>query len=102
VVPYYPVQGEVLSELVTLKLSRFADRLARRQLHFSNCNALVNHLAERCIHSDSGARLIDHLIDQHLQPQVVDRLLDAMAGGDTLQSVHATLDGNGAVICEFA
>ena len=102
VVPYYPVQGEVLSELVTLKLSRFADRLARRQLHFSNCNALVNHLAERCIHSDSGARLIDHLIDQHLQPQVVDRLLDAMAGGGTLQSVHATLDGNGAVICEFA
>ena len=42
------------------------------------------------------------LIDQHLQPQVVDRLLDAMAGGETVQRVHATLDGNGAVICEFA
>lgn len=102
VVPYYPIQGEVLNELVALKLSRFGERLARRQLQFSHCEALVGHLAERCTHGDSGARLIDHLIDQHLQPQVVDRVLDAMAGGETLQRVHVTLDGNGAVVCEFA
>ncbi|TLX54802.1 type VI secretion system ATPase TssH [Stutzerimonas nosocomialis] len=102
VVPYYPVQGEVLNELVALKLSRFGERLARRQLQFSHCEALVESLAERCTHSDSGARLIDHLIDQHLQPLVVDRLLDAMAGGETLQRVHATLDGQGTVVCEFA
>lgn len=102
VLPYYPVQGEVLNELVTLKLSRFGERLARRQLQFSHCEALVDHLAERCTHSDSGARLIDHLIDQLLQPLVVDRLLDAMAGGEALQHIHATLDGDGAVVCEFA
>jgi type VI secretion system protein VasG len=102
VVPYYPIQGEVLNELVALKLSRFGERLTRRQLQFSHCAALVEHLAERCTHSDSGARLIDHLIDQHLQPLVVDRLLDAMASGQALQRVHATLDGSGAVFCEFA
>lgn len=102
VVPYYPIQGEVLNELVALKLSRFGERLTRRQLQLSHCEALVEHLAERCTHSDSGARLIDHLIDQHLQPLVVDRLLDAMAGGEKLQRVHSTLDGNGAVVCEFA
>jgi type VI secretion system protein VasG len=102
VVPYYPIEGDVLEELVGLKLTRFGERLARRQLQFSHCPALLAHLAERCTHSESGARLIDHLIDQHLQPLVVDRLLDAMAGGETLQRVHATLDGNGAVVCEFA
>jgi type VI secretion system protein VasG len=102
VVPYYPVNGAVLNELVSLKLQRFGERLQRRQLHFSHCNALVSHLAERCTDSDSGARLIDHLIDQHLQPLVVDRLLDAMAGGTPLQRVHATLDGEGALLCEFA
>ncbi|QLC73195.1 type VI secretion system ATPase TssH [Pseudomonas sp. LPB0260] len=102
VVPYYPVGGEVLNELVTLKLARFGERLARRQLHFSHCPALVTHLAERCSQGDSGARLIDHLLDQHLQPLVVDRLLAAMAGGEALQRVHATLDGEGALVCEFA
>jgi type VI secretion system protein VasG len=102
VVPYYPVAGEVLDELVGLKLARFGERLARRRLGFSHCPALVGTLAERCAHSESGARLIDHLIEQTLQPQVVDRLLAAMASGETLQRVHATLDGDGAVVCEFA
>jgi type VI secretion system protein VasG len=102
VVPYYPINGEVLNELVGLKLARFGERLQRRQLQFSHTPALLAHLAERCSHSDSGARLIDHLIDQHLQPLVVDRLLDAMASGETLQRVHATLDGEGSVVCEFA
>ena len=102
VVPYYPIIGEVLDELVALKLARFGERLLRRQLQFSHCPALVTHLAERCGDSDSGARLIDHLIEQHLQPLVVDRLLAAMASGEPLQQVHATLDGNGALVCEFA
>ena len=102
VVPYYPVAGEVLRELVELKLARFGERLARRQLRFSYCAALVEHLGGRCSHGDSGARLIDQLIERHLQPLVVDRLLAAMAGGAPLQHVHATLDGEGALICEFA
>jgi len=102
VVPYYPINGEVLNELVGLKLVRFGERLQRRQLQFSYAPALLENLAERCSHSDSGARLIDHLIDQHLQPLVVDRLLDAMANGEKLQRVHATLDGEGSVVCEFA
>jgi len=102
VVPYYPIAGEVLDELVALKLARFGERLQRRQLQFSHCPALVTHLSERCGDSDSGARLIDHLIEQHLQPLVVDRLLDAMASGEPLQRVHATLDGEGALVCEFA
>ncbi|WP_447592150.1 type VI secretion system ATPase TssH [Aquipseudomonas campi] len=102
VVPYYPIAGNILSELVGLKLARFGERLQRRQLQFSHCPALLNALVERCTHSDSGARLIDHLIDQHLQPLVVDRLLDAMASGEPLQRVHATLNGEGTVCCEFA
>ncbi|UCO98896.1 type VI secretion system ATPase TssH [Metapseudomonas lalkuanensis] len=102
VVPYYPVSGDVLRELVQLKLARLAERLHRRQLDFSHCEALVGHLAERCTQSESGARLIDQLLDAHLLPQIADRLLDAMAAGETLSRVHATLDGTTGVTCEFA
>ena len=63
---------------------------------------LVDHLADRCTQSDSGARLIDHLLDLHVLPLVADRLLDAMAIGESLKRVHATLDGNARVMCEFA
>lgn len=102
VVPYYPVGGDVLRELVGVKLERLGQRLARRQLALSHSEALVDHLTECCTQSDSGARLIDHLLDQHLLPRIADRLLEAMAAGETLTRVHATLDGDGAVMCEFA
>ena len=102
VVPYYPVNGELLSELVELKLQRFGERLARRQLAFSFSPALVSELVARCTHSESGARLIDQLLEQLLLPQVVDRLLDGMTSGEVLKQVHATVDGEQAVICEFA
>ena len=102
VVPYYPVDGAVLQELIELKLQRFAHRLQRRNLGFSHAPALVEHFVQRCHHGDSGARLIDHLIDQQLQPQIVDQLLASMASGTPLRHVHATLDGEGALICEFA
>ena len=102
VVPYYPVSGPVLRELIEIKLQRLAERLTRRRLDFSHCQALVDHLAERCTQSDSGARLIDYLLDSHVLPLIADRLLDAMAAGESLKRVHATLDGHGAVVCEFA
>ncbi|SDU91489.1 type VI secretion system ATPase TssH [Pseudomonas mucidolens] len=102
VVPYYPVGGPVLRELIEIKLGRLGERLNRRQLDFTYSQGLVDHLAERCTQSDSGARLIDHLLDLHVLPLVADRLLDAMATGESLKRVHATLDGNASVICEFA
>ncbi|WP_223542880.1 type VI secretion system ATPase TssH [Pseudomonas sp. GL-B-12] len=102
VVPYYPVGGPVLRELIEIKLGRLGERLNRRQLDFTYSQDLVDHLADRCTQSDSGARLIDHLLDLHVLPLVADRLLDAMATGESLKRVHATLDGNSSVTCEFA
>lgn len=102
VVPYYPVSGPVLRELVEVKLDRLGERLHRRQLGFSYCGHLVNHLVERCSRNDRGARLIDQLLDLHLMPLIVDRLLAAMAGGERLRHVHAVLNGDACVACEFS
>ncbi len=102
VVPYYPVGGPVLRELIEIKLRRLGERLSCRQLGFSYSQELVDHLAQRCTQSESGARLIDHLLDLHVLPIVADRLLDAMATGERLNQVYATLDGDACVSCEFA
>jgi len=56
IVPYYPVGGPVLRELIEIKLGRLGERLNRRQLDFTYSQDLVDHLAERCTQSDSGAR----------------------------------------------
>lgn len=102
VVPYFPVDGEVLQELVALKLERFGQRLLRRHVTFSHTPELVAHFAHLCVDSDMGARLIDQLIDRHLQAQTVDRLLDAMASGETLRQMQASVNDEGRVVCDFA
>jgi type VI secretion system protein VasG len=102
VVPYYPVAGAVLRELIQLKLERLGQRLGKRRLAFSHSPALLEHLAERCASGESGARLIDQLLEQSVLPRIADRLLDAMASGKPITRVHATLDGEGALACEFA
>lgn len=102
VVPYYPVTGEILYDLARLKLERLGQRLQLRKLAFSYTPELVAHMAEQCIHGDSGARYIDQWIELHLLPQVVDRLLAAMAQGESLDHVHAYLAGSGYPVCEFS
>jgi type VI secretion system protein VasG len=102
VVPYYPVAGAVLHQLVENKLQRLGHRLLQRKLTFSHTEALVTHMAERCSHSESGARFVDQWIEANLLPQVVDRLLEAMAAGKSLEFAHARLDSNGTVVCEFS
>ncbi|WP_090272260.1 type VI secretion system ATPase TssH [Halopseudomonas litoralis] len=102
VVPYFPVDGKVLQELVALKLERFGQRLLRRHVTFSHTPELVAHFAHLCVDSDMGARLIDQLIDRHLQAQTVDRLLEAMASGESLRQMQATVNDEGRVVCDFA
>jgi len=102
VVPYYPLMGAVLHDLARLKLDRLGRRLQSRKLALSYTAELVTHMAERCVHSDSGARYIDQWIEIHLLPQMVDRLLGAVAMGEPLSRAHACLDGDGLPICEFS
>lgn len=101
VVPYYPVSGALMRELVELKLQRLGERLRLRRLAFSYSDALLDHLSERCTHGEGGARSIDCLIEQYVTPLIADRLLAAMAQGQQLATVHATLDGC-VPVCEFS
>lgn len=101
VVPYYPVSGPVLREVVDIKLRRLGDRLQSRRLGFSYCEHLVEHLAEQCTRDDSGARRADQMIERHLMPLVADHLLVAMATGEPLRHVRATLDDAASIVCEF-
>lgn len=101
VVPYYPVDGEVLNELIEIKLGRLANRMQQRKLELTYDPELIGVLAERCTHSESGARLIDALLDQYIIPHITDRLLEAMAKKEELKRVNIVVDAENTVTCEF-
>ncbi len=101
VVPYYPITGQVLHDVATLKLASLGKRLHQRKLAFTFAPELVGHMAGCCADGDSGARYIDQWLERHLLPQMVDGLLDATASDEPLSWVHARLDGHGQPACEF-
>jgi type VI secretion system protein VasG len=102
VVPYYPLDAELLRELIVLKLERLGVRLAARRVAFSYAPALLEDLAARCLDADSGARRIDLLLEQRVLPLLTDQLLDALARGQTPGRLHLTCNDQGDFRCEVA
>ncbi|HEY1226553.1 MAG TPA: type VI secretion system ATPase TssH, partial [Ramlibacter sp.] len=61
VVPFYPIDDEVLANIIRLKLERIRQRVAdNHQARFEYDDALVNAVLARCTEVDSGARNVDN------------------------------------------
>ncbi|ALM53988.1 type VI secretion system ATPase TssH [Halomonas huangheensis] len=93
IVPFYPVQGEVLTRIVNLKLARLAQRFELNhgaQLTFAP--ELAEHIAERCTQTDSGARSIDHLLTGALMPELAEQVLERMAADTPIDSIQVGVD----------
>ena len=80
IVPYYPIQKEVLRNIVALKLERLRQRVKRNHnAAFRYAPELVDFIAERCVTADSGARDIDNFMTGHLMPELAEHVLARMA-----------------------
>ncbi|WP_289992565.1 type VI secretion system ATPase TssH [Photorhabdus laumondii] len=76
VIPYLPVQGEVLHAIVRHKLNKIVTRYRQStqcELHYSD--TLVDFIAKGCQIAESGAREIDNLLTQFVLPLLSDQLL---------------------------
>ncbi|NQD76051.1 type VI secretion system ATPase TssH [Pseudomonas sp. CM27] len=96
IVPFYPVQDQILARIVALKLERIARRFARNhQAELSYDEALVNAIAARCTEVDSGARNIDNILSQTLMPELAQRVLERMAQGSPIERLVIELGSDG-------
>lgn len=93
IVPFYPVQGEVLTRIVNLKLARLAQRFEiNHGAQLSFAPELSEHIAERCTQTDSGARSIDHLLTGALMPELAEQVLERMAEDTPIDSIQVGVD----------
>jgi type VI secretion system protein VasG len=96
IVPYYPVQDEILERIVALKLERIRKRFERNhQAVLSYDEALVKAIASRCTEVDSGARNIDNILSKTLMPELAQRVLERMAQDTPIQSLKIELGSDG-------
>ncbi len=88
VIPYYPVQDDVLKRIVRLKLTRIRDRVLNNhaaELLFDD--ALVELIVSRCTEVDSGARNADAIISNTVLAALSDAFLARMAESKAIKRV---------------
>lgn len=96
VVPYRPIDDSTMRRIVVLKLDQIARRVrANHRAAFTYDPAVVDRITARCTEVASGARNVDHLLTGTLLPALSQEVLQRMADGQPMASVHVTVDERG-------
>jgi type VI secretion system protein VasG len=93
---FYPLADEVLRGIATLQLGRIARRLQDAYgAQFEASADIADALVQRCKETESGARTIEALLNRSLLPEFSARILERMAAGESIGTVHVSLDAEG-------
>ncbi|GAB3435505.1 type VI secretion system ATPase TssH [Massilia solisilvae] len=96
VVPFYPINDDVLANIIRLKLDRIQQRVAdNHQAEFRYDDALVDAVLSRCTEVDSGARNVDTILNGTLLPEIADTVLATMAEGGTIARIKVSATKTG-------
>lgn len=94
VIPYFPLGNEVLSQIVTLKLSRIKRRIEdNHKASFTWDQPAIDTIMSRATEIESGGRMIDAILSGHLLPHISREYLERALSGTPLKTVHVTSDG---------
>jgi type VI secretion system protein VasG len=97
VIPYFPVRDENLKRIVRLKLGKIQRRIEQtHRVPLLYDEALVDAVAARCTEVESGARNVDNILTNTLLPEVSVRILEQLAGGAEVGSIHVGVTADGA------
>lgn len=103
VIPYYPLNDDVLRRIVKLKVGKIARRVVEHYgAAFSYAPELIETIAERCTEVDTGARNIDHILTRTLLPELSSEFLSHLAEGKEITKVHVDIDANQAFTYEVS
>ena len=93
VIPYYPLNDEMIGAIARLQLGRIERRIRdNHKIPFSYDDGVIDLIAERCTELESGGRMIDAILTNTLLPQVSTELLQRLMQGEALQRVHVSVD----------
>ncbi|MDP3536157.1 MAG: type VI secretion system ATPase TssH [Halomonas sp.] len=94
VVPYMPLDGDTLREIVKAKLDTLANRIRERhrQAEVVLDDSLAEAICKRATRSENGARMLESVIDGELLPPLSRALLERMARREQVTRVALGVD----------
>lgn len=83
IVPYRPMDPEILTDIAKLKLRSLGKRLEDAHgMETVFADSLVQEMVSRCTESETGARALDHALRGSLMPVLARAILERMATGE--------------------
>jgi type VI secretion system protein VasG len=93
VIPYYPLNDDMIAAIVRLQLGRIKTRVEdHHKIPFSYDESVVKLIASRCTELASGGRMIDAILTNTVLPAISQEFLTRMLEGRPASRVHIALD----------
>jgi type VI secretion system protein VasG len=97
IVPYYPLNDDVMKKIIRLKLGKVARRVQEHyRAEFTYTPELVEAISKRCTEVDTGARNVDHILTRTLLPQLSAEFLSRLAEGAAIDRVEISVGSDDA------
>ncbi len=102
VVPYYPLNDDVIEEIIKLKLAKIRERFyENHKIELNYSDNLVEAISKRCTESETGARNVDNILTHFILPELSGEILRRMAEDELCSSIRIFIDNNGDFSYEF-
>ncbi len=102
IIPFYPLMGEVLHDIIRIKLNKVGQRMRQNQgVEFIYDDDVVATIAARCTDVDSGARNIDHIVNKNLLPKISTCILSKIGQGESFSRLRLGVCEHGDFAPEF-
>jgi type VI secretion system protein VasG len=93
VIPYYPLNDEMIGTIARLQLGRIERRIREsHDIPFTYDDDVVKLIAERCTELESGGRMIDAILTNTVLPRISEELLRRMLEGHPIERVHVSVE----------
>ena len=94
VIPYYPLNDEVMRLIIKLQLGRIEKRIAENhKIPFTYDDEVINVIASRCGEVESGARVVDAILTNTVLPKISQEFLTRMMEGQKIERVQVSVEG---------
>ncbi|MHB8747058.1 MAG: AAA family ATPase, partial [Gammaproteobacteria bacterium] len=93
VIPYYPLNDEMIGAIARLQLGRIEKRIRENhKVPFTYDDAVVKLIASRCTELESGGRMIDAILTNTVLPKISEEILKGMMEGKPIERVHVSVE----------
>ena len=93
VIPYYPLNDNMLKEIAKLQIARIQKRMQKNHAVELNYNDdVLTLIVSRCNELDSGGRMIDSILTNTVLPIISNQLLRKSIDGEKLSSIQLSVE----------